>query len=222
MFIKTVNMINILLVEDHHIVRNGLKLLLESDPRINVTHQVDNGQMAIELLNETDEIDLVLTDLNMPLLNGIELAQILKDSGSGAKVMMLSMHGERGFIYKSFEAGASAYLIKDITKEELLFSIHHVMRGGRYVCASITMDLIDDKLDINPVQTSRPNNVEFSFREQEILQLIAKGMTNQVISEQLLISKRTIESHRKTMIIKCDVHNTVELVYYAMQSGHIH
>jgi two-component system response regulator NreC len=215
-------MINILLVEDHPIVRNGLKLLLESDPKIKVTHQVDNGQMAITLLNETDDIDLVLTDLNMPLLNGIQLTQVLKETGSKAKVMLLSMHGDKGHVYKSFEAGASAYLIKEISKEELLFSVHHVMRGGRYVCASITMDIIDGKLNVDPSQRAKSHKVEFSTREQQILRFIAQGMTNQAISDQLSISKRTIEGHRKTMIIKCEVQNTAQLVYYAMQSGDIH
>lgn len=215
-------MINILLVEDHHIVRNGLKLLLESDSRIKVTHQVDNGQLAIELLENDTEIDLVLTDLDMPVIDGIELSQRLKDNGSRVKVMLLSMHADKGHIYKSFEAGASAYLVKDITKEELLFSIHHVKRGGRYISASISMEFIDANLDQEPTQTSRSGNIEFSFREQEILRFIAKGMTNQAISDRLTISKRTIEAHRKTMIIRCEVHNTAELIYYAMQTGHIH
>jgi two-component system response regulator NreC len=215
-------MINVLLVEDHDLVRSGLKALLESDSLIKVVSEVDNGEKALKLLSTDHNIDLVITDLSMPALNGIELCLALTNMGSTAKVLLLSMHGDRSHIYKAFESGAAGYLIKDIYTEELLFTVHYVMDGGRYLCAALAMDMIDSKLNIDTIAKSKSQQVDLSIRELEVLQLIANGITNQGISDRLTISKRTVEGHRKSMIVKCKVNNTAELIYFAMKTAYIH
>jgi two-component system response regulator NreC len=213
-------MINILLVEDHHMIRNGIKRLLEADKRICIAGEAENGQQALDLLDSVADIDVVLTDLNMPVLDGIALADTLKNNGSKIKVVILSMHDKKAEIYKAFQAGVSAYLLKNIDPAELLFVIQHVHSGGRYLCSTLSMGMLDDTL-ARPLtdQSDQKINLDLSARERNVLTLIADGDTSQRMSEKMYLSKRTVEGYRKDLMKKFGVANTAELIRKTMRLG---
>jgi two-component system response regulator NreC len=211
---------NVLLVEDHHIIRHGLRRLLESDEHISIAGEAENGQQALDLLNSRADIDLVLTDLNMPVLDGIGLADTLKNSGSKIKVVILSMHDKKTHIYKAFKAGVSAYLLKNIDPAELLFVMQHVHSGGRYLCSTLSMGMLDDT--ISKLLTNQPDqevNVELSAREMDVLNSVANGETSLQMAEKMFLSKRTVEGYRKDLMRKMRVSNTAELIRTAMRLG---
>jgi two-component system response regulator NreC len=213
-------MINILLVEDHHMIRNGLKRLLESNKHICIAGEAENGQQALELLDKRADIDVVLTDLNMPVLDGIALADTLKNSGSKIKVVILSMHDKKAQIYKAFQAGVSAYLLKNIDPAELLFVMQHVHSGGRYLCSTLSMGMLDDTLARHLTdQPDQEINFDLSARERDVLTLIADGDTSQRMSEKMYLSKRTVEGYRKDLMRKFGVANTAELIRKTMRLG---
>jgi two-component system response regulator NreC len=215
-------MINVLLVEDHHVIRNGLKMLLDADEHVRIVGEAGNGMQALDLVAQHPEIDIILTDLNMPVLDGIGLAEDLKRNGSDIKVVILSMHDNEVHIYKAFKAGAAAYLLKSINPDELLFVLRHVYTGGRYLCSSIAMAMVDEQMEnMNGNLADHQPDLELSAREMEVLELLASGVTNQGMSEQLFLSKRTVEGHRQSLIEKFGVNNTAELIRSAMRSGQI-
>lgn len=215
-------MIKVLVVEDHHVIRNGLKMLLEVDEHISIAGEAENGQKALEMVASGQKIDVILTDLNMPVLDGIGLADQLRSKGSAIKVVILSMHDKETHILKAFKAGAAAYLLKSCRPEELLFVIPHVHAGGRYLSASLAMDLVDLKIErANDDSLNQQPELELSPREQEVLELVAIGVTNQGMSERLFLSRRTVEGHRQNLIDKFKVSNTAELICTAMRMGRI-
>jgi DNA-binding NarL/FixJ family response regulator len=216
-------MINILLVEDHHMIRYGLKRLLESDKHMCVAGEATNGQEALNLLDNIADIDVVLTDLNMPVLDGIALADTLKKSGSSIKVIILSMHEKKAHIYKAFHAGVSAYLSKNIDPAELLFVMQHVHSGGRYLSSTLSMRMLDDTL-AKPLsdEPDQKINFELSGKEMDVLNLIADGDTSQRMSEKMYLSKRTVEGYRKDLMKKFGVVNTAKLIRTAMRLGLVH
>lgn len=210
---------NILLAEDHNVVRNGLKMLLEADQEIKITAEAENGQQVLDFLDGNDEIDVVLSDINMPVIDGISLIAELKKRGSKVKVIILSMHDREEYVQEAFEKGAFGYLLKSVSGEELIYAIKHVYGGGYYLCSDLVMPMlrknINNKLNSN---SGGAADIEFSPREMEVLQLIAEGLTNQQMSDKLFLSKRTIEGHRQSLIDKTGVPNTAGLIRFAMRN----
>jgi len=211
---------NVILAEDHTIVRNALRMLLETDKNIKVSAEARNGQQVLDLLESDDQADVVLSDIDMPLMDGISLAKALKNSGSSTKVIILSMHEEETFVLEAFRAGVCGYLLKSVSAEELVFAINHIYSGGRYLCSDLVMAMLKRDLD-NPCQlrSAGLTEIDFSPRELEVLQLIAEGLTNQQMSDKLFLSKRTIEGHRQSLIDKTGVRNTAGLISFAMRNG---
>ncbi|NCD69637.1 response regulator [Mucilaginibacter agri] len=213
-------MINILLVEDHKIVRNGVRSLLEKDPGFNITGEAANGIDILQMLDAGTEADIILADINMPGLSGLELIAELKKTTHKAKVIVLTMLDHERYVAKAFKAGAMGYLLKNTGPDELIFAIKHVHTGGKYLFSELAVKLLDRLSNGRDIMIlDNPSDIDFSKRETEILTLIAEGFTNQEIADKLFTSKRTIEGHRQSMIDKTGTRNTAALVRFALLNG---
>lgn len=210
-------MLKLLLAEDHNVVRSGIRSLLEDDEDITIVAEAVDGSEALEYIRSNSPVDMVLADINMPGMDGISLIREVKAFSPDIKVLILSMHDNEKFVAQAFQAGASAYLLKSVPAEELLFALKYVRGGGKYLCAELSMSMLANVLKrINGSISSLDPAVEFSGREIEILELIAEGMTNQEMADQLFISKRTVEGHRQSLIDKTGCRNSAALIRFAM------
>ncbi|KAA9346216.1 response regulator transcription factor [Adhaeribacter soli] len=215
-------MINIALVDDHKIVRDGIKALLK-DENINVIGEASNGAALIKLLEEITP-DLIIMDMNMPEQDGFLTMQKIREKNPEQKVMVLSMHDNEKYVARMLQLGASGYALKNIGKEELVCGIRLIETGNKFICTDLSMSFLG-KLVHTPTTQSISNNhqekkgAELSQREIEVLRLIAEGLTNAEIADKLFTSKRTIESHRQNIIEKTQVKNTAALIKYALTHG---
>lgn len=209
-------MIRIILAEDHTIVRNGIRSLLEVDAGFSVIGEADSSQKALDLLKDGLEADIILVDLNMPGINGMELIEKLKQVAPLLKVVVLTMNDHEKYVVKACQAGAAGYLLKTVSPNELLFAIRHIYEGGRYICNELCLRLLD--IRIHQTDTTF-QDIELSKREGEILTLIAEGYTNSEIAESLFTSKRTVEGHRQSLLEKTGSRNTASLIKFAIMKG---
>lgn len=214
-------MISVLLAEDHNVVRNGIKSLLEKESKLEVVGEVTNGRQALNLLAEGLKVDIILADLNMPEISGIELAAEVKNKYPKVKLIILSMLDHEKYILEAFKAGACGYILKNVTADELVFGIKHVCSSGdRYICSELALRLLDKLLNKPEIVISTETiEIELSKRETEVLTLIAEGFTNQEIADKLFTSKRTVEGHRVNLIDKTNSRNTAALIRYAIVAG---
>lgn len=215
-------MITLLLAEDHPIVRNGIKMLLDTQENMHVIAEANHGREVIDLLESGVLPDIVLTDISMPEMDGIELTQIITERFPTVKVIVLSMLNNAQNLAQAFRMGAHGYLVKNISYEELLFAIEHVNRGRRYLCEELSMlllDKLDKQSDLHSQSDRLIQEVDLSERELEILQLIGEGYTNMEIADRLFLSKRTVEGHRQNLIDKTGTRNSPELIKYAVKNG---
>lgn len=216
-------MLQIMLVEDHNIVRNGIKVLLKKEKVFHVIGEATNGKEALEFLKQQDQVDIILTDINMPIMDGISLTKILKVSYPHIRIVILSMLDNEKYVAQAFSEGASGYLLKNSSADELRFALKHVSSGNKYLSSELSIRLLERVLDFSATYESQiKNTVEFSTREIEVLNLIAQGLTNYEISEKLFLSKRTIEGHRQALIDKTNSKNSAALIRFAILSGIIH
>jgi len=213
-------MLNLILAEDHNIVRNGIRMLLETDKEISIAGEAVNGREVLDMIAGGVKADIVLADINMPELDGISLIRELKISSPQTRIVMLSMLDNEKYVSQAFSEGASGYLLKNVSSDELVFALKHVSSGGKYLCAELAIRLMDKLMQssVIPINHSNPQ-VDFSMREIEILHLIAEGLTNNEMSDKLFISKRTIEGHRQSLIEKTGSRNTAALIRFAVLSG---
>lgn len=212
-------MINVVLVEDHNIVRDGIKMLLESEPDIHIIGETTDGREAINLLKEREDVDILLSDINMPNLDGISMTRELKDSSSRVKVIILTMLDNEKYVSKAFAEGACGYLLKNVSADELIFSLKHIKIGGYYLCSELSMKFLKRLTNSTLNEPEKKAEVDLSSREIEVLQLISEGYTNAEISEKLFLSKRTVEGHRQNLIDKTKSRNTAALVRFATLHG---
>jgi DNA-binding NarL/FixJ family response regulator len=213
-------MIQIILAEDHNIVRNGIRSLLEKESDFEVVGEAVNGRQALELLENGTVAHVVLADMNMPELSGIELIAKLKQLAPSCKVIVLSALDHEKYVVQAFQTGTSGYLLKSVGPEELIFAIRHVQAGSQYICSELTSRFLHRLLSVPDTMTSElAEGIEFSSREVEILGLIADGFTNQEIADKIFTSKRTIEGHRQALIEKTGARNTAALVRFALMNG---
>jgi DNA-binding NarL/FixJ family response regulator len=215
-------MIKILLVEDHMVVRNGIKLLLESQEGFEVVGEASNGKEALQFLNSNPIPDIVLTDISMDEMDGIELLQVLNKQYESIKVVILSMLNQINYVIEAFESGLAGYLVKNVGYNELLFGLNHIANGGRYMSEEIAMLLLEQvRSGQGYAQLAGELHADFdiSERELEVLKLIAEGYTNVEIADKIFLSKRTVEGHRQNLIDKAGVKNTAHLVKFAFERG---
>jgi two-component system response regulator NreC len=208
--------IRIILADDHKLVRQGMRSLLESHPGFEVIGEASDGEEALKLM-ETLSPDIAFMDVMMPNLNGIEAAKIARQRGLKTKLIFLSMHANSTYAVRALQSGALAYLLKDSDFTEILQAVQNVMEGRRYLSAAIADEVFETLLHVNVDK----NDVQdiLSPREREILQLIAEGNTNIAIAEKLTLSVRTVESHRAHVMTKMRFNSQSDLVRYAIQQG---
>lgn len=208
--------IRVILAEDHQVVRSGIRALLEKQPGIIIVGEAGSGEEVLELLNQDTNPDIILSDIHMPGMSGIELIEQLKHAAHNIKIIVLSMLDNEKFIVKAFRAGASAYLLKNAAGEELVFAIYHVQAGGEYLCAEVGMRLLR-RLVKTPdlIVDDLPADLQLTERDLEVLQLIAEGHTNQEMADKLFTSKRTVEGYRQQLMNKTGTRNTAALVGFA-------
>ena len=206
--------IKILLADDHTIVRQGLKLILAAHADLEVIGEAANGREAVELAQKLKP-DMVLMDVAMPELNGIEATRRMVAANSRLKVLVLSMHKEAVYVREILRAGARGYILKDAIDTELLNAVRSVAKGDGYISPAVSGALLNDyRKDVtDPVDL-------LSGREREVLQLIAEGKTNKEIATRLNLSVYTVDSHRGKIMEKLNLHSTGELVRFAIKHGH--
>ncbi|NQX54497.1 response regulator transcription factor [Pedobacter panaciterrae] len=215
-------MLKVILAEDHNIVRNGIRMLLENEPDFEVIGEATNGKEVLELLEGNVEAGLILADINMPVMDGMSMLKAIRTNYPDVKVIFLSMLDNEKYISQAFREGASGYVFKNVSSDELIFSLKQVHSGSRYLCTELALNLLDRSLQENPVFTTAPESkIEFSQREVEVLQLIAEGLTNTEIAEKIFISKRTVEGHRQSILEKTGSKNTATLIRFAVLNGFI-
>lgn len=215
-------MIKIVLADDHLIVRNGIKMLLESQHNLQVVGEANNGKEVVDFLESDMRVDLVLTDIDMEVMGGMELADYIQQKHPHIKVILLSMLDEVKYVQEAFKKGVLGYLVKNVDYDELLFAIQHVAKGGIYVCGELTngmLEAINDLMDKGGSLGPDVTRFELSERETEILQLISEGYTNAEIADKLFLSKRTVEGHRQNLINRLGVKNSAELIKVAVRHG---
>ncbi len=208
-------MIRILLVDDHEIVRNGLKILLENENNIRVVCEAANGAEAIDQLR-SHQIDVVLMDINMPKMDGLEATLLIKKQYPTIKVIALSMYKEIGILEKMFQNGAKGYLLKSCSQSELLESIEKVAKGDKYIGDELLHSMVKSVLKNDKTEASTPR---ISKREKEILQLISEENTTAQIAKELFLSVATVETHRKNLLRKLGLKNTAGLMRYAFENS---
>jgi DNA-binding NarL/FixJ family response regulator len=209
--------IEILLADDHQIIRDGLRSLLEKEPGIQVIAEATNGLTAVEL-SERLQPDIVIMDLTMPDLNGIEAARRICASSSKTKVIILSMHSDRRFIAEALKAGSSAYLLKDCPFEELVDAIRTVMKRQVYLSPQIAKIVLKDYVKGLQYENSSAFTL-LTDRERQVLQMISEGKTTKEVASDLKISVKTVETYRHRIMEKLDLDNLADLVKYAVREG---
>lgn len=210
--------INVILADDHNIIREGLAAILQKHPDIKVTAQASDGRSTVQLTKELMP-DVVIMDVTMPGLNGIEAARQITSECSSVKVIALSVHASKQFVIEMLKAGASGYLLKDCVSDDLAYAIRSVAAGQNYLSPQIARVVI--KNYINDLETLNLGSV-FSIlthREREVLQLMAEGKSTKQIASMLNLSIKTIETHRQHLTNKLNIKNIAELTKYAIREG---
>jgi two-component system, NarL family, nitrate/nitrite response regulator NarL len=209
--------ISILIVDDHQIVIDGLKSMLTNEHRYNVQNEALNGRIALDkIIQNPHAFQLIITDISMPLMSGIELCKIVKDKFSHIKVLVLSMHNSLNYVKEALEAEADGYMLKNAGQEEFIKGINRIMAEGTY----FSQDILP--IIMNQIQKEKkiPIKQNISIREKEVLSLIVQEFTSKEIADKLFISKQTVDSHRINIMQKTDCKTLVGLIKFAISSGY--
>jgi len=209
--------INILIVDDHQIIRDGVKSLLNDTEGIQVIAEAENGKQAITILEAKNrQIDLTLIDINMPVMDGIEATRYISQQFPHIKILALTVYDDESHIAEMLNAGASGYILKTTGKQELELSIKTIMANDSYFSKQISNQLMKGLMKKGP--SKKLSNTKLTERETEVLKLISDGYTNPEIAEKLFLSPRTIDAHRRNLLQKLQKKNTAGLVKYAIEN----
>jgi two-component system NarL family response regulator len=209
--------IRILLVDDHQIMRDGLRAILASEETFEIVGEAENGREAASMAR-TLVPDVIIMDIGMPDLNGVEATRQIKADNPLAKVIALSMYADRGYVLGILEAGASGYVLKTGAYDELHRAVQAVAQGKNYLSPDVTQMVVDAQVRA-PSERGASAQTSLGPREREIVQLLAEGRTSPQIARRLHISTRTVESHRRNIMTKLDLHSVAELTKYAIREG---
>lgn len=210
------DIIKLIIIDDHKMFREGIKALLEKDPQIRVIADSDNFSGIKNQLQE-DKPDIILMDIDLAEINGIEATVYVRKNHPEIKVLALSMHSDHNYVIKMLEAGATGYLLKNAGKEEMLNAIKSVSIGDSYFSKEVSAQIFDE---LNRTKEKEPyiKKILVTTRETEVLKLIAQEYSNQEIADKLFISVRTVDTHRRNLLEKLGVKNTAGLVRYALKN----
>ena len=210
--------LRIVLAEDHTILREGLRALLSADPNFEIIGEAQNGREAVRCVEKL-EPDLVLMDLSMPRMSGMDAIREIKRRYPEVKIIALTVHKTEEYLLTTLKAGADGYVLKDATHEELVMAIKNVMGGKSYLSPGVSEKIIVGYLEGRESNRTASPWETLSQREREVLKLIAEGFKNKEIAEDLCISLKTVEKHRANLMKKLDLHNAAALTVYAVQKG---
>jgi two-component system, NarL family, response regulator NreC len=210
--------LRIVLADDHTIMRAGLRTLLELQPNLEVVGETENGRDTVELCAALKP-DVLVMDVGMPILNGIEATKQIIDQRSITSVVILSMHSDEVYVMRALKAGARAYLLKDSAAADLISAIEAVSQGKSFFSPKVSRILAEDYVRVLKQKGAVDSYELLTSREREILQLLSEGKTNKAIATVLNISLYTVETHRSHVLQKLNLHNSAELVLYAVRKG---
>jgi two-component system response regulator NreC len=210
--------ISLLLVDDHEVVRTGLRMLLENQPNIKIVGEASTGLQAIELVDSIHP-DVVIMDITLPDISGIEATRRLRQSHPDLPVVALTIHEDEQYFFEMLQAGASAYVPKRAAPEDLMNAIHAVINGEVYIYPSLAKLLVADFLSRANEDINKATVDGLTPREQEVLAVLADGLSNDEIAEKLAISRHTVARHRENVMRKLNLHSRSELVKYAIRKG---
>ena len=210
--------VRIVIAEDHTILREGLRSLLSSSANFEIVGEAGDGREAIRQVKKFKP-DLILTDLSMPRMNGMEAIKEIKRESPATKILVLTVHRAEEYILATFRAGADGYLLKDSTHSELLMAVKKVLSGTHYISPEISEKVIEGYIEGKKSLKSRTSWETLTQREREILKLIAEGYRNKEIAEDLCISVKTVEKHRANLMEKLDLHSIQALTTFAIEKG---
>jgi DNA-binding NarL/FixJ family response regulator len=209
-------MIRVIIADDHHLVREGIRALLEKSPDIEVIGETGDGNETVELVARLKP-DVLLMDISMPHVNGIQALQRLKELNLPTKTVILSMHSDEILVREAVQGGAKCYLLKGSVSDELLLAIRAAHRGAAYFSPAISESIMTDRARPATHPTTQGRSRQLTSREREILRLIGEGRTNNEIARLMHISVKTVERHRTNLMAKLDAHNLVELIRIAIK-----
>lgn len=209
--------ITVLLVDDHTVVRRGIRRLLEDDPRIRVVAEASDGRQALKLAQKYRP-DVAIVDVGLPMLNGIELTRQLRATSQRTKVLILSMHADPAYVRRALQAGAKGYLLKDAEDQDLIKGVFALHSGESFFSPAVSRVVLEGYLDSVAAQGDE-ELARLSDREREVLQLVAEGKSSKEVAQLLGVSVSTVESHRKHIMEKLDLHNTAAIVRFAIRKG---
>ena len=210
--------VRIVLADDHTVMRNGLRLLLERQPNLQVVGEAADGRQAVAM-SETARPDVVIMDIGMPNLNGIEAARQIMNHNPRTAIAILSMHSDESYVIRALKAGARAYLLKDSAEADLLAAVRALTEGKSFFSPAISKILVEDYMRQLESRGAEDSYELLTTREREILQLLAEGKTNKDVANMLNLSLYTVETHRTHILQKLNLHSVPELILYAVRKG---
>lgn len=210
-------MIKILVVDDHNIVSDGLRSLIEDTDGMECVGTAPNGKQDLEVIKSLP-VDVVLMDIDMPIMNGIEATRAVKRNHPNVKVISLTMHKERGMVQRLMECGADGYMLKNSDREELITAIRKVEAGQKYFSSDVALSLLQ-KADTT-ILPGEGTMADITEREAEIIRMLAQGLSSKEIGDKLFISNRTVDTHRTNIMQKLGIHNVAGLIRWAFNNGY--
>jgi len=210
----------VLIADDHAIVREGLQAILSVQPDVELLGEATNGEEAVSKAKELQP-DIVLMDITMPIMNGLDATRLIKKQNPDMKILVLTMHEEDDYFYRILEAGASGYFIKGGSFNELVSALRSVWHGDVFIYPTMAKKLLSNYLEGVKSGQEIEKYKKLTDREREILRLVADGRTSQEIAENLFISPTTVQTHRAHMMAKLGLHNRTELIKYAIRHGFV-
>lgn len=210
--------LRLLLADDHAVVRSGLRMLLEAQPDFEIVGEAESGRQAVEMVKDLKP-NAVLMDIQMPDLNGIEATKLIRENSPETRVLALTMHEDDHYFFEMLQAGASGYVLKRAAPDELVQAIRTVCRGEVFLYPTMAKRLVSDYLKRSDEEEKTKAYSDLTDREQEVLTLIAEGLSNAEIANQLYISVKTVDRHRENIMRKLNMHSRIDLVKYAIRTG---
>lgn len=209
------NQIKVIIADDHPLVREGILKILSLEPDIKVIGEAEDGAQAIELARTTD-VDVILMDINMPNVNGIKATRIIKKEKPDVNIIALTIHNQEEYLFKLIRCGISGYVLKDVRPSELIETIQKVAKGQGVIPASLTPKVFEELSRLSKHEENN-NNFNLTAREQEVLQEMAKGLSNREIGKKLFISEKTVKNHLTNIFQKLDVNDRTQALLFAIK-----
>lgn len=210
------NKIRVMIADDHAMVRQGLKTILELEEDIEVISQASNGEEAV-FNARAEKPDIILMDINMPILNGLQAIKMLKDEDSRYKIIVLTLHQDREYLFKTLQLGCEGYVLKDAESSVLIEAIRSVYHEQTYIQPNMTVELVKEFNRVTLIEQDRSITNNLTNREVEVLKLIAEGMINKEIAKDLFISEKTVKNHISNIFKKLDVNDRTQAAIYAFK-----